>query len=145
MHSKSAEKPFCWKVVRNNPQHFIKLNNESLTREETSGKRNITLNKVVQQLWKKTSKNYPVCTRYSETQCQSIMFCIKPRCISSSHQKEAAVVVTVSQLVLSSPFPCSVICPVLIGAYVPWNIFAICNQHTIQLSCNFINHPGASV
>lgn len=145
MHSKTSEKPFFWKVVRNNPQDFIKLNEELLTREETTGKRNITLNKVVQQLWKKTSKNYPVCIRYSKTRCQSIMFCIKPRCTSSSHQKEAAVVVTVGQLVLSSPFPHSVIYPVLIGAYVPWNIFAICNQRTIQLSCNFINHPGASV
>lgn len=103
------------------------------------------LNKVVQQLWKKTSEDYPVCIRYSETQCQSIMFCIKPRCISSSHQREVAVVVTVGQLVLSSPFPRSVIYPALIGAYVPWNIFAICNQHTMRLSCNSINHPGASV
>lgn len=92
--TQSAEKPFLWKAVRSDPQYFIKLNKESLTHEETTEKRNITLNKVVQQVWKKTSKNYPVCIRYSKTQCQSIMYCIKPTCISSSHQREAAVAVS---------------------------------------------------
>lgn len=109
------------------------------------GRRDKTLNKAVRRLWKKASRKDPVCIRYSESRCQSIVVCIKPRWRSSPLQREVPVVVTVGQLVLSSPFPCSVIYPVLLAAHVPWNICAICNQHTMRLSCNSINHPAASV
>lgn len=54
--TQSAEKPFFWKAVRSYPQYFIKLSKESLTHKEMTEKRNITLNKVVQQVWKKNKQ-----------------------------------------------------------------------------------------